>query len=139
MQNHITALNIKNQGAGLYNFTQDIKSWIQSTGIQNGLLTVFCRHTSASLIIQENADPNVPLDLQTFFKKLVPEGEDLYLHHQEGLDDMPGHIKSVLTDVSLSIPVMDGKAVLGTWQGVYLFEHRSGGQTREIILQILGD
>lgn len=139
MKQDITALQIQNKGAGLYNFTHDLNTWVKSTGIQTGILTVFCRHTSASLTIQENADPDVPLDLQDFFKTLVPEGEDLYKHSQEGLDDMPGHIKSVLTDVSLSIPVTLGKPVLGTWQGVYLFEHRSGEQTRDVVLHLLGD
>jgi len=139
MQQDITTLRLQSQGAGLYDFTRDLNAWVQSTGIQNGLLTVFCRHTSASLTIQENADPDVLLDLQTYFKTLVPESATAYRHSSEGLDDMPGHIRTVLTDVSLSIPVLNGDAVLGQWQGVFLFEHRVGLRNREVVLQILGD
>ena len=139
MQQDITTLHLQSHGAGLYDFTGELNSWVQSTGLQNGMLTVFCRHTSASLTIQEDADPDVLLDLQTYFKKLVPESSTAYRHSSEGLDDMPGHIRTVLTDVSLSIPVMNGAAVLGMWQGVFLFEHREGHQNREVVLQILGD
>lgn len=139
MKQDITTLSIQSQGAGLYDFTRDLNAWVRSTGIQSGLLTVFCRHTSASLTIQENADPDVLLDLQTYFKTLVPESATAYRHSSEGLDDMPGHIRTVLTDVSLSIPVLNGDPVLGMWQGVFLFEHRAGLQNREVVLQILGD
>ena len=139
MQQDITTLQIQSQGAGLYDFTQELNAWVQSVGIHNGLLTVFCRHTSASLTIQENADPDVLLDLQTYFKALVPESATAYRHSSEGLDDMPGHIRTVLTDVSLSIPVLNGACVLGLWQGVFLFEHRAGTQNREVVLQIIGE
>jgi len=138
MKQDITTLHVQSQGAGLYDFTRELNSWVQSTGIYDGLLTVFCRHTSASLTVQENADPDVLHDLQTYFRKLVPEGSDLYRHAQEGLDDMPAHIRTVLTDVSLSIPVQGGQAVLGMWQGIYLFEHRSHSQNREVVLQLMG-
>ncbi|MBL4747834.1 MAG: YjbQ family protein [Magnetovibrio sp.] len=139
MKQAITTLRVPNQGAGLYEFTRELKDWVRSTGLQDGLLTVFCRHTSASLTIQENADPDVLEDLQAYFKNLVPQSDHLYRHSQEGLDDMPAHIRTVLTDVSLSIPVMGGATVLGTWQGVFLFEHRNNRQDREVVLHILGD
>lgn len=138
MKQDMTTLTIVTHGQGLYDFTAELNAFVQKSGIESGLLTVFCRHTSASLTIQENADSDVLRDIQTFFKQLVREDSSLYLHTSEGPDDMPAHIRSSLTDVSLSIPVAGGRPVLGTWQGVYLFEHRTRGQHREVVAQILG-
>jgi len=134
-----TTISIHTARQGLFEITRDIQSWLSGTGVQNGLLTVFCRHTSASLTIQENADPDVQYDIETFFKQLVREDPSLYTHVNEGADDMPAHIRSALTDVSLSIPVIDGQAVLGTWQGVFLYEHRARDHHRQVVLQVMGD
>lgn len=138
MRTTSTIVRVRTHGQGLFEITRDIQDWVHDTAIHDGLLTVFCRHTSASLTIQENADPDVQYDLQTFFKQLVREDPSLYTHTSEGADDMPAHIRSALTDVSLSIPVMEGRAVLGTWQGVYLFEHRARGHERQVVLQLMG-
>jgi len=138
MRTTSTIVRVRTHGQGLFEITRDIQDWVRDTAIHDGLLTVFCRHTSASLTIQENADPDVQYDLQTFFKQLVREDPSLYTHTSEGADDMPAHIRSALTDVSLSIPVMEGRAVLGTWQGVYLFEHRARGHERQVVLQLMG-
>ncbi len=135
----ITTIDVRTTSQGLFEITRDINSWVRSSGIDTGLLTVYCRHTSASLTIQENADPDVQYDLQTFFKQLVREDPSLYTHISEGADDMPAHIRSALTDVSLSIPVQNGAPVLGTWQGVYLFEHRTRAHRRQVVLQLMGD
>jgi secondary thiamine-phosphate synthase enzyme len=124
---------------GLTDFTAQVRSWLAQQPIQSGLLTLFCRHTSASLLIQENAAPAVQRDLVKFFDELAPEGAGLYEHDDEGLDDMPAHLKTALTQVQLSVPVMDGKLMLGTWQGIYLFEHRSHPTTREIVLHLTGE
>jgi len=134
-----TTLSVHTTRQGLFEITREIKAWIAGTGIANGVLTVFCRHTSASLTIQENADPDVVYDIQTFFKQLVRENPSLYTHTNEGADDMPAHIRSVLTDVSLSIPVIDEQPVLGTWQGVFLYEHRARDHERQVVLQLMGD
>lgn len=131
-------LTIQTQGQGLYEITREVSSWVQKQVTNQGLLTVFCAHTSASLTIQENADSDVQRDIETFFKKLVPEDNALYRHTMEGADDMPAHIKSALTDVSLTIPVQQKKPVLGTWQGIFLFEHRTRPHTRNIHLHLLG-
>ncbi len=128
--------SIRTQGPGLYEFTPDVVRWLDTTGAADGLLTLFVRHTSCSLLIQENADPEVQTDLQNFFHRLVPPTTDpsmSYLTHTyEGPDDMPAHIKSALLPVSLSIPVQAGRLVLGTWQGIYLFEHRNAPHTRQV-------
>ncbi|HEY9078765.1 secondary thiamine-phosphate synthase enzyme YjbQ [Magnetovibrio sp.] len=137
-QDH-TTLNIHTNRQGLFELTKQIKAWVLGTGINTGMLTVFCRHTSASLMIQENADPDVQYDIETFFKQLVREDPSLYTHTNEGPDDMPGHIRSVLTDVSLSIPVIGGAPVLGTWQGVFLYEHRARNHDRQVVLHLMGD
>ncbi|WNJ99855.1 secondary thiamine-phosphate synthase enzyme YjbQ [Thalassospiraceae bacterium LMO-JJ14] len=134
-----TQLRISTAGQGLYEFTRDAVAFCAGSGIATGLLTVYCRHTSASLTIQENADPDVIHDLNVFFSRLVAEDPSLYRHTAEGPDDMPAHIRSALTDVSLSIPVTDGRPVLGTWQGVYLFEHRTRPHTRSMVLHLSGD
>ncbi len=127
------------QGQGLYGITGDVNRWLARQGIGTGILTIFCQHTSASLTIQENADPDVHRDLQSFFARTVREDPSLYRHNDEGPDDMPAHIRSTLTDVQLSIPVAGGRMALGTWQGVYLFEHRVQPHTRRLVLHLLGD
>jgi secondary thiamine-phosphate synthase enzyme len=134
-----TTLRINTTGQGLYEFSRDAVRFCAESGIRTGLLTVFCRHTSASLTIQENADPDVVLDLNDFFKRLVSEDPSHYRHTAEGPDDMPAHIRSALTDVSISIPVSDGNPVLGTWQGIYLFEHRTRPHQRSVVLHLSGD
>ncbi len=131
-------LTVSTQGQGLVPITDAITRWVAEQGVQTGLLTVFCRHTSASLLIQENADPTVRADLEAFFRWLVPENVG-YRHSTEGPDDMPAHIRSALTQTQLSIPVVDGEAALGTWQGVYLWEHRSAPHRREVVLHLLGE
>ena len=121
---------------GLHDVTAEVAGVVRRSGVADGLATVFIRHTSASLVIQENADPDVRRDLETFFERLVPEGKGLYRHDAEGPDDMPAHIKSALTAVSLSIPILNGKLALGTWQGIYLWEHRAHRGRREIIVKV---
>ncbi len=139
MRQAATMLTIATRGTGLVEVTAPVRRWVAEQGMVTGLLTVFCRHTSASLTIQENADPDVQADLLRFFRRLVAEDPSLYEHTTEGPDDMPAHIRSALTGVSLSIPVMEGEPVLGAWQGIYLFEHRARPHRREIALHLLGD
>lgn len=138
MNFHTHTLELTTRGKGLYPFTRDVAKWISSTGAQTGLLTLFLQHTSASLVIQENADPDVVLDLADFFERLVPEDDPRYRHTTEGPDDMPSHIRAALTQTHLSIPVLGGRMTLGTWQGIYLFEHRTSAQRRSVVLQLLG-
>lgn len=130
-------LSVSTRGKGLYEITGEIESWLQSLNAATGLLTVFVQHTSASLTVQENADPDVIHDLNTFFSRLVPEDNRLYRHTAEGSDDMPAHIRAALTLTQLSIPIERGRLVLGTWQGIYLFEHRSSPHRRSVVLQVL--
>jgi len=130
-------LLVDTQGQGLVEITDAVSRWVFGTGILHGLLTVFCRHTSASLLIQENADPDVRLDLMTAFNRLAPRDAG-YIHSVEGPDDMPAHIRTVLSGVSLSIPVMEGQITLGTWQGLYLAEHRDRPHRRDVILHLIG-
>jgi secondary thiamine-phosphate synthase enzyme len=129
---------VSTRGQGLYEVTSTISDWTERQKMQAGLLTVFCRHTSASLLIQENADPSVRGDIEAYFDRLVPE-DGPYDHDAEGPDDMPAHLKTALTQVQLSIPVMNRSLVLGTWQGIYLFEHRVRPHRREIVLHLIGD
>ena len=124
---------------GLLEITKDIAQWIARQDISTGLLTMFLRHTSASILIQENADPDVIADLEEFFANLAPEGNSLYRHSAEGPDDMPAHIKGALTQSQLAIPIAQGAMMLGTWQGIYLFEHRRMPRDREIVLHLTGD
>tara|TARA_R110002050_G_scaffold8258_2_gene30227 strand:+ start:3845 stop:4291 length:447 start_codon:yes stop_codon:yes gene_type:complete len=138
LQQYQTRFEIRTHGQGLTEFTHMVEGWLEECAISNGVLTVFCAHTSASLTIQENADPDVQHDLQIFFKRLVAEDPGLYRHICEGPDDMPAHIRAALTNVSLSIPVQNGRAVLGTWQGIYLFEHRNAPHRRQIHLHVIG-
>jgi secondary thiamine-phosphate synthase enzyme len=132
-------IEIATRGGGLYEFTPALRRMTSDSGVATGLVTVYCRHTSASLLIQENADPDVQTDLQSFFRRLVPEGMDWLVHIAEGPDDMPAHIKAALTQTSVSIPVSRGAPVLGAWQGVYLFEHRARPHRREIVLHLIGE
>jgi secondary thiamine-phosphate synthase enzyme len=132
-------LHIATHGQGLYEFTREIDAWVRAEQGQTGLLTVFCQHTSASLVIQENADPDVVADLADFFTRLVPEDTRLYRHTAEGPDDMTSHIRAALTQTYLSIPIRNAKLALGTWQGVYLFEHRAQPHRRSVILHLLTD
>jgi len=131
-------ISVSTSGQGLYEFTDSLRQWTKAQGIEAGMLTVFCRHTSASLTIQENADTDVQRDLEAFFSRLVLEDPSLYHHTIEGPDDMPAHIRCALTDASLSIPVSGGFPALGTWQGVYLFEHRKAAHTRQVALHLIG-
>ncbi|TCP90326.1 secondary thiamine-phosphate synthase enzyme [Rhizobium sp. PP-CC-2G-626] len=135
-----TMLTVSTRGAGLYEFTGEVKAFVRQSGLEEGLLTVFVRHTSCSLLIQENADPDVRRDLDTFFSRLVPPSDDpsmrWVIHTDEGPDDMPAHIKAALTAVSIGIPVSAGRLVLGTWQGLYLFEHRKHPHRREVVLHL---
>ncbi len=130
---------VSTRGKGLYAFTREVEAWVRSSGIRQGLLTLYVRHTSASLLIQENYDPTVQSDLERFFSRLVPEGDPLWEHTLEGPDDMPAHVRAALTQTSLAIPVAEGAPLLGTWQGIYLFEHRRAGQSRRVILHLLGE
>ncbi len=132
-------ITIPTQGQALYEFTAQLRAFIAQSGIETGLLTVFVRHTSCSLIIQENADPDVQTDMLGFFRRLVPYGMDWVVHTTEGPDDMPAHIKSALTQTSIGIPVVDGQVVFGTWQGIYLFEHRRNPHSRDVVLHIIGE
>ena len=124
---------------GLTEITADIRRWLGEQTIGTGMLTLFCRHTSASLLIQENAASAVRRDLEKYFDGLAPEGEGLYEHDDEGPDDMPAHLKTALTQVQLNVPVMGGRLMLGTWQGIYLFEHRNRASAREIVLHLVGE
>jgi len=132
-------LEIKTNGLRLYEFTNEIISWIKSNKFKNGLLNISIQHTSASLIVQENADSDVQTDLINYFDKLVPMNSDLYIHTAEGQDDMPAHIKSALTNNQISLSIKESKLLLGTWQGIYLFEHRINHQVRVVILHYLGN
>ncbi|MEM8917641.1 MAG: secondary thiamine-phosphate synthase enzyme YjbQ [Pseudomonadota bacterium] len=138
MPHHIHKLTIATHGPSLTDFTREAADWVAETQIDTGLLTLFCRHTSASLVIQENAAPEVQSDLIAAFDRFAPEGSH-YLHDSEGPDDMPAHIKAALTQTHLAIPVVAGRLVLGTWQGLYLFEHRSRPHQREVVLHLAGD
>jgi secondary thiamine-phosphate synthase enzyme len=131
-------LTVATTGAGLHEITAKVAQWVSRQEIATGLLTIFLPHTSASLLIQENADPDVRRDLEAFFKRLVPEDSRLYLHDAEGPDDMPAHIKAALTQVQLSVPVTAGRLGLGTWQGIYLFEHRRAPHQRHVSLTLMG-
>lgn len=132
-------IQIKTSGRGLYEITEETERWLRGHPIQNGLLTLYIQHTSASLLIQENADPEVLRDLERFFNRLVPQGDPLFRHTTEGPDDMPAHVRAALTAVSLSIPIRQGRLALGTWQGVYLYEHRSAGHARTVLLHVTGE
>jgi secondary thiamine-phosphate synthase enzyme len=137
MKQALHRLTIVTNGSGLVAVTDSVCRWVAEQQIATGLLTIWCRHTSASLLVQENADPDVRADLEAFFRRLVPEGAG-YRHEDEGPDDMPAHIKAALTQTQLSIPIDGGRPVLGTWQGIYLFEHRTAPHRRELVLHLIG-
>ncbi|MBL8774039.1 MAG: YjbQ family protein [Phenylobacterium sp.] len=138
MRQAATVLAVRTPGPGLHEITRDVAAWAHGQGMAAGLLTLFCRHTSASLTIQENADPDVRRDLEDWVARVAPESPG-YRHQDEGPDDMPAHLRSVLTGVQLSIPLLDGRLALGTWQGVYLFEHRRRPHRREVAMHLLGE
>lgn len=131
-------MRVNTSGQRLYEFTGEVERVVDRGDITTGLMTLFCRHTSCSLLIQENADPDVQVDLLEYFRRIVPEGESWMAHTLEGPDDMPAHIKTALTQTALNIPVVDGRLALGTWQGIYLFEHRVRPHTREIVAHLIG-
>jgi secondary thiamine-phosphate synthase enzyme len=134
-----TLLTIPTKGKGLYSFTKQISEWLAKQPLRNGALLLFVQHTSCSLVIQENADPDVTLDMRDFFERLVPEDAKQYRHTAEGPDDMTSHIRAALTNTSLTIPLIDGRMALGTWQGIYLFEHRAIPHQRHVVAQLMGE
>jgi secondary thiamine-phosphate synthase enzyme len=139
MRQAMHVLHTRAKRRGLLEITSDVRRWAGEQQINSGMLTLFCRHTSASLLIQENAAPAVRNDLEKFFDDLAPEGAGLYQHDDEGPDDMPAHLKTALTQVQISVPVMGGRLMLGTWQGIYLFEHRDRPSAREIVMHLTGE
>ncbi len=139
MQQLTTTLAVNTRGRRLYDITSEIKSWTQQSGMSTGLLTLYIQHTSASLLINENYDPDVKTDLERFFARLVPDGDALFEHTIEGPDDMPAHVRTALTQVSLSIPLVGSKLALGQWQGVFVYEHRHEPYTRRVVLHLMGE
>jgi secondary thiamine-phosphate synthase enzyme len=132
-------LQVATRGKGLYDITREVAGWLGGQSVRTGLLTLFIQHTSASLTVQENADPDVVYDLNRFFERIVPEDNRLYRHTIEGSDDMPAHIRAALTLTQLSIPVIEGRMALGTWQGIYVFEHRAANHRRSVVLHLLAE
>lgn len=139
LQQFTTTLERQTAGRGLLEVTEDVSGWVAGSGCREGLLTLFVRHTSASLLIQENADPGVRADLERFFSRLVRDGDPLFEHVSEGADDMPAHVRAALTATQLAIPVRGGRLALGTWQGIYLWEHRLAGHRRQLLLHLIGE
>ncbi len=139
MQQHLHEFQISTTRRGMVDFTADVVSWVASSGVREGLLTLHVLHTSASLLIQENADPAVQSDMERFLERLVPDGDAIYRHTAEGPDDMSSHVRSALTATSLSIPVQAGRPTLGTWQGIYLYEHRVAPHRRRVAAHLLGE
>ena len=140
MEQRLNRMRVGTRGRGLVEITGEVLRWVDAQGIATGLLTVWCRHTSASLVVQENASPDVRADLEDFFRRLVPDGGGgRYRHEDEGPDDMPAHIRAALTQTQLSIPVRGGRPVLGTWQGIHLYEHRALPHRRELVLHLIGE
>lgn len=131
--------SVGTRGRGLYEITDEVAAWVQQCAFENGLLTLHLRHTSASLLIQENADPDVRRDLDAFFERLVPDGDSIYIHTAEGEDDMPAHVRSALTASNLSIPLRNSRLALGTWQGIYVWEHRLAPHSRKVAAHLIGD
>jgi secondary thiamine-phosphate synthase enzyme len=131
--------NVSTRGRGLYEFTDAVEAWLTKNNCQDGLLTLHLRHTSASLLIQENADPDVRRDLDAFFARLVPDGDPIFVHTAEGDDDMPAHVRTALTTVNLSIPIRAGRMTLGTWQGIYVWEHRTVAHSRKVAAHFVGE
>ena len=139
MKQSVNILSVQTKGRGLVEITGEVAQWTRGQNVATGLLTLFCRHTSASLLIQENAAPAVRGDLENFFSQIAPEDSTRYAHNDEGPDDMSAHLRAALTGVSLAVPIMGGRLMLGTWQGVYLFEHRRRAHRREIALHVIGE
>jgi secondary thiamine-phosphate synthase enzyme len=139
MHVHHEGLEVRTHGKGLYEITDDVQSKLDDCGVRNGTVTVFVRHTSCSIVIMENADPTARRDLEEFFDRLVPENADYFTHDAEGSDDMPSHIRMVLTRTSETVPIVDGKMQLGTWQGIFLFEHRRAPHRRKVLITIIGE
>src|SRR5436190_21292054 len=138
MRQALHSLLVQTRGKGLVEIGGEVSLWLRNQNIATGLLTLFCRHTSASLLIQENADPDVRTDLERYFDRIAPDGAG-YVHDTEGPDDMPAHLRTALTQTQLSIPVRGGRPMLGTWQGIYLFEHRLAPHRREVVLHLIGE
>ncbi len=132
-------ISVKTNGRRLYDITPQIMQWAANSGMQTGMLNLYIQHTSASVLINENYDPGVLVDMESFFARLVPDGDPLFIHTAEGVDDMPAHIRSALTQTSISIPVLNGKLALGTWQGIFLYEHRLASHTRQVLLHLIGE
>jgi secondary thiamine-phosphate synthase enzyme len=139
MRQSLSRLNVETRGRGFYDVTREIQGRVTEAAVRTGLCTLHLQHTSASLVIQENADPDVRADFERFFDRLVPDGDRLFEHTVEGPDDMPAHVRTALTAVNLSVPVADGRLCLGTWQGIYLWEHRRAPHRRTVIVHVLGD
>jgi secondary thiamine-phosphate synthase enzyme len=132
-------ISIQAKGRRIYDITPQVLDWANKSGLQTGMLTLYIQHTSASLMINENYDPEVLVDMERFFERLVPDGDPLFIHTAEGPDDMPAHVRTALTQTSLSIPLLDGKVALGTWQGIFLYEHRLASHTRKVLLHLIGE
>jgi secondary thiamine-phosphate synthase enzyme len=139
MQQFTQQISIKAHGRRLYDITPQVLNWASTLSLQTGLLTLYIQHTSASLLINENYDSDVLVDMEAFFNRLVPDGDRLFIHTTEGPDDMPAHVRSALTQTSLSIPIVEGKVALGQWQGIFLFEHRTDAMTRRVLLHVIGE
>lgn len=139
MQQLTTTLSCKTHGRGIVDITSEITAWVRGAQMTTGLLTVYIQHTSASLLINENYDNDVRTDLEAFFARLVPDGDPMFIHTAEGSDDMPAHVRTALTQVHLSIPLIGGKLALGTWQGIFIFEHRHEETRRRVVLHLIGD
>jgi secondary thiamine-phosphate synthase enzyme len=134
-----TVLEVATAGRGLVEITRPVVQWVSASRLTDGLLTIFIRHTSASLLVQENADPAVRRDLERFLARLVPDGDPLFEHQSEGPDDMPAHVRAALTQTQLAVPLIDGALALGTWQGVHVYEHRHRAQVRQVVLHLIGE
>jgi len=136
---HHRVLSVETPGRGLVPITREVERWLAALAVTRGLLTLFIQHTSASLLVQENADPDVRADLERFFAKLVKDGDPMFAHDAEGPDDMPSHVRAALTQTQLTLPVLDGHLALGTWQGIYVYEHRTRAHSRQVVLHYLGE
>jgi secondary thiamine-phosphate synthase enzyme len=139
MQQLSRKINVKTNGRRLYDITPQVMTWAKNSGLKTGLLTLYVQHTSASILINENYDSDVLVDMESFFARLVPDGDRLFIHTSEGPDDMPAHIRSALTQTSISIPFLEGKVALGTWQGIFLYEHRLAAHSRNVLLHLIAE
>lgn len=139
MHQLVHQVSLQTKGRRLYDITPEVTQWANQSGMQTGMLTLYIQHTSASLLINENYDPDVLVDMEAFFARLVPDGDALFIHTVEGPDDMPAHVRSALTQTSLSIPLLDGRVALGQWQGIFLYEHRQMTHSRRVLLHLIGD